>query len=137
MLFNEQNSVEYFIIHHLTGVNLNAVQDGIAREAAQYYGDEPKWKYVEPDLLVRDISDVMLENELKEALCKLNPCIASNPERADEVINKLRAILITVNNVGLVRANEEFSRWIRNEVSLPFGKNNQHVVVRLDRKSVV
>jgi hypothetical protein len=24
MSFNEQNSVEYFIIHHLTGVNLNA-----------------------------------------------------------------------------------------------------------------
>lgn len=131
MLFNEQNSVEYFIIRHLTGVNLNAVQDGIAREDAPSYGDEPKWKYIEPELLVRDISDVMLESELKTALCKLNPSIASIPERADEVINKLRAILITVNNVGLVRANEEFSRWIRNEVSLPFGKNNQHVVVRL------
>ncbi len=131
MLFNEQNSVEYFIIRHLTGVNLNAVQDGIALEDASIYGDEPKWKYIEPELLLRDISDVMLENELKVALCKLNPSIASNPERADEVINKLRAILITVNNVGLVRANEEFSRWLRNEVSLPFGKNNQHVVIRL------
>ena len=68
---------------------------------------------------------------LKPALCKLNPSIASNPERADEVINKLRAILITVNNVGLVRANEEFSRWLRNEVTLPYGKNNQHITVRL------
>lgn len=131
MLFNEQNSVEYFIIHHLTGVNLNAVHDGTAREDVSYYGHEPKWKYVDPELLVRDISDVMLENELKASLCRLNPSIDSNRERADEVINKLRAILITVNNVGLVRANEEFSRWLRNEVSLPFGKNNQHVVIRL------
>lgn len=131
MVFNEQNTVEHFIIHQLTGVNLNFIHDGVAQDDTTSYGDEPKWKYVEPVVLVRDLSDVMLENELKAALCKLNPSIASNPERADEVINKLRAILITVNNVGLVRANEEFSRWIRNEVSLPFGKNNQHLVIRL------
>jgi len=131
MSFNEQNSVENFIIHHLTGVNLNTIKDGVAKEDPTVYGMEPRWKYVEPDLLVRDISDVMLENELKSALCKLNPSISSNPERADEVINKLRAILITVNNVGLVRANEEFSRWLRNEITLPFGKNNQHVPIRL------
>jgi hypothetical protein len=32
MAFNELNSVEYFIIHHLTGVNLNQVQHGMARK---------------------------------------------------------------------------------------------------------
>jgi len=83
MSFNEQNSVENFIIHHLTGVNLNAIKDGVAKEDPPSYGIEPRWKYVEPDQLVRDISDVMLENELKTALSKLNPSIASNPERAD------------------------------------------------------
>ena len=30
MSFNELNSVEHFIIHHLTGVNLNIVQCSIA-----------------------------------------------------------------------------------------------------------
>jgi len=131
MPFNEQNSVEYFIIHQLTGVNLNAVHGNIAKEDAVKYGNSVKWKYVQPELLNRDISDVFLELELKKALCRLNPIIAAHPEKADEVIHKLRAILITVNNVGLVRANEEFARWLRNEITLPLGKNNEHIAIRL------
>ena len=127
MAFNEQNSVEHFIIHQLTGVNLNSIQSGVVKEADVNYGDKAKWRYVQPDLLPRDMSEVFLERELKEALCMLNPAIAANPDKADEVIHKLRAILITVQNVGLVRANEEFSKWLRNEVSLPVGKNNEHV----------
>lgn len=130
-IFNEQNSVEHFIIHNLTGVNLNEVQNGMVKEVAVPYVDEVQWRYISPELIPRDISDVMWEQELKASLCRLNPFIASNPERADEVIHKLRAILITVNNVGLVRSNEDFARWLHNEVSMPFGKNNQHVIVRL------
>jgi len=130
MSFNEQNSVENFIIHNLTGVNLNAVRGNIASEDAVEY-DTVKWKYVQADLLPRDISEVFVEKELKAALCRLNPVIEANPEKADEVIHKLRAILITVNSVGLVRANEEFARWLRNEMTLPLGKHNEHVTIRL------
>lgn len=130
MSFTELNSVEYFIIHQLTGVNLNAAQGNAVKEGAVEY-DSVKWRYVQPELLQRDITEILLERELKDALCRLNPDIAAQPERADEVIHKLRAILITVGNVGLVRANEEFSRWLGGEVTLPFGKNNQHVVIRL------
>jgi len=130
MAFNEQNTVEHFIIHQLTGVNLNAVQGNIVKEDAVDY-DSVKWKYIQADLLQRDITEVFVEKELKEALCRLNPDIDANPERAEEVIHKLRAILIMVNNVGLVRANEEFSKWLRNEVTLPIGKNNEHVAIRL------
>ena len=130
MAFNEQNTVEHFIIHQLTGVNLNAVQGNIVKEDTVDY-DTVKWRYIQADLLQRDITEVFVEKELKEALCRLNPDIAANPERAEEVIHKLRAILITVNNVGLVRANEEFAKWLRNEVTLPIGKNNQHVAIRL------
>jgi len=130
MTFNEQNAVEHFIIYQLTGVNLNDVQGNVVKEDAVEC-DSVKWKYVKADLLQRDITDVFLEKELKEALCRLNPAIAANPDRAEEVIHKLRAILIAVNNVGLVRANEEFSKWLRNEVTLPIGKNNEHVAIRI------
>jgi type I restriction enzyme R subunit len=130
MAFNEQNTVEHFIIHQLTGVNLNAVQGNVVKEDAVEY-NSVKWKYVQADLLQRDITEIFVEKELKEALCRLNPDIAANPDRAEEVIHKLRAILITVNNVGLVRANEEFSKWLRNEVTLPIGNNNEHVAIRL------
>jgi type I restriction enzyme R subunit len=131
MIFNEQNSVEHFIIHQLTGVNLNTIQENTVKEEPITYSGVARWRYVQPELLQRDISDVLLEKELKEALSRLNPAIKSNPERADEVIHKLRAILITVNNVGLVRANEEFAKWLGNEISLPLGKDNRHEVVRL------
>lgn len=130
MSFNEQNTVEHFIIHQVTGINLNAVKGNVVMEDEVEY-DSVKWKYVQADLLKRDITEVFVEKELKAALCRLNPAIAAQPEKADEVIRKLRAILITVNNVGLVRANEEFARWLRNEVSLPIGKNNEHVAIRL------
>lgn len=130
MAFNEQNTVEHFIIHQLTGVNLNIIKGNIAKEDVVDY-DTAKWKYVQADVLQRDITEVFVEKDLRNALCNLNPDIAAQPERADEVIHKLRAILITVNNVGLVRANEEFARWLRNEITLPIGKNNEHVAIRL------
>ena len=132
MVFNELNSVEHFIIHRLTGVNLNKVRSGMAvqEEPVKEY-PAVKWKYVQSELLRRDITDVLVEHELKDALCRINPDIATHPERADEVIHKLRAILITVNNVGLVRANEEFARWLRGEITMPFGKDGEHVPIRL------
>jgi type I restriction enzyme R subunit len=131
MAFNEQNTVEHFIIHQLSGVNLNAVQGNVVREDSVPYDGEVKWKYIQADLLLRDITDVLLEKEVKEALCRLNPVIAANPEKADGVIHKLKAILITVGNVGLVRSNEDFAKWLRNEVTLPIGNNNEHVAIRL------
>lgn len=130
MSFTEQNSIENFVIHQLTGVNLNTIQNNLVTEELVDYGTV-RWRYVQPEILQRELTDVLLEKELKESLCRINPDIASQPARTEEVIHKLRAIIITVGNVGLVRANEEFSKWIRGEMSLPFGKNNQHVPIKL------
>ncbi|MBE7447178.1 MAG: hypothetical protein HS132_18990 [Planctomycetia bacterium] len=40
---------------------------------------------------------------------------------------KLRAILIVVGHVGLVRASEEFAKWLRGEITMPIGKNHEHI----------
>ncbi|MCP4105757.1 MAG: HsdR family type I site-specific deoxyribonuclease [Desulfobacteraceae bacterium] len=130
MEFNELNTVEYFFIHRLTSINLNETKSGYTEEPLPSYGKD-KWRYVPAESLNRDITEVLLEKELKESLCRLNPDIRRNPENADEVIRKLRAILITVANVGLVRANEEFAKWLRNEHSLPFGPDGEHVKIKL------
>ncbi|MDX1417504.1 MAG: HsdR family type I site-specific deoxyribonuclease, partial [Candidatus Promineifilaceae bacterium] len=53
------------------------------------------------------------------------------PERAEEVLYKLRAIVLAVRSDGLIRANELFTGWLRNEMSMPFGENNEHVTIRL------
>lgn len=125
MSFTEQNSVEHYIIHQLTEVNLNS---SIVLEKEQY---GVGWQYKSAKELNRSLNEVLIESELKDALIRLNPEISANPALADEVIYKLRAILISVNQVGLVRANEEFFKWMRGDKTMPFGENNRHVPVRL------
>jgi type I site-specific restriction-modification system R (restriction) subunit len=56
---------------------------------------------------------------------------AARPDRADEVIYALRAILLAVGADGLVRANENFTAWLRGGKTMPFGPNHEHVPVRL------
>ncbi len=65
------------------------------------------------------------------ALIRLNPEIAVQPERADDVLYKLRAIISGVRSDGLVKANEEFAAWLTGERSMPFGANREHVTIRL------
>ncbi len=126
MAFNELNSVENYIIHQLSGVNLNISN---VQEPKTAYGAQ--WLYKSTLELNRSVNEVLLEKELNEALIRLNPDINTKPELADEVIYKLRAILISVNQVGLVKANEEFFKWLCGEKTMPFGENNRHVSVRL------
>jgi type I restriction enzyme R subunit len=84
-----------------------------------------------PDELRRKTTDILVNNDLTEALVKLNPCIAEKPERADEVIFKLKAIILAAGDEGVVRANERFAAWVKGEMSMPFGKNNQHLPIKL------
>ena len=127
MSFNEINSVENFVIKTMTGVNLN--ETGTLHEPMPSYGAQ--WIYTPASELPREITEVLIETELKQALVKLNPEIAALPERADEVIYKLRSILLSVNSTGLVRANEEFAEWLKGNKTMPFGKNYAHVSVKL------
>jgi len=74
---------------------------------------------------------VLVEPWLREALIRLNPEIAAKPDRADDVLYKLRAIIMGVRSDGLVKANEEFAAWLTGERSMPFGPEGEHVTVRL------
>ena len=128
MSFNEINTVENFVIKSMTGVNLNDA-GAVGGEPVAEYGAH--WVYTPASELSREITEVLIETELKQALIKLNPEIAVLPERADEVIYKLRSILLSVNSTGLVRANEEFAEWLKGDKTMPFGKNYAHVTVKL------
>ena len=90
-----------------------------------------RWTYVVATALPRQPGEVMVEPWVREALIALNPEIAAQPDRADEVIYALRAILLSVQGDGLVRANENFMAWLRGEKTMPFGPNGEHVAVRL------
>ncbi|WP_018477018.1 type I restriction endonuclease subunit R [Pontibacter roseus] len=126
MSFNELNSVEHYIVQQLSGINLN--HRNWADEQVPYGF---QWAYKPASAIARGVNEVLVESELREALIRINPEIAQNSERADEVIYKLRTILLAVNQIGLVKANEEFAKWLTGEKTMPFGENNRHVPVRL------
>lgn len=134
MGFTELNSVEHYIIHQMSGINLNEPQVGNnANEpkAGYQFSSDTTWQYQSPEALGRSVNEVLVERELVSALIRLNPEIAANPSLADEVIHKLRAILISVNQVGLVKANQAFFAWMTGEKTMPFGENNRHVTINL------
>lgn len=109
-MFNEDNTIEQLIIK-------TAVSNG--------------WTYIEPESLPREYSDVLVEQYVVDALIHLNPEIAAKYERTDEVMYKLRAILLSCEGEGLVRTNERFMEWIRGEKTMPFGKNGDHTQIKL------
>jgi len=115
MSFSESNTVERMIL------DAAGKQGGLASA----------WIYVPALQLPRQSSDVMVESWVREALIRLNPEIAAQPDRADEVIYNLRACILSVQADGLVRANENFMAWLRGEKTMPFGPDGEHVSVRL------
>ena len=109
MSFNEENTVERFVRDLLS----------------------PIWAYVDSDDLGRTEADLFVLDRLKAALILLNPEIAAQPDRAEDVLHRLRAIVLGVRTDGLVKANEEFATWLNGERSMPFGPGGEHVTVRL------
>ncbi len=89
------------------------------------------WQHIPGKDLPRKPEDVILWPHLRDALVRLNPEIAAKPDRAEEVMYHLRAILIGVRQDGLVRSNETFFEWLTGEKTMPFGPNGEHVTVRL------
>jgi len=88
------------------------------------------WKYLPAAGIGRPERSVLLEGQLKEALKRLNPCIAENPNFADSVVYRLRALINTVQPHDLVTQNEKFRKLVFEENSFPFGKDGRSVSVR-------
>ncbi|KOO82842.1 type I restriction endonuclease subunit R [Stenotrophomonas maltophilia] len=133
MAFNESNTVEAYVRDLLAGP-IKAVPASTVQEPLASYGPNPKgigWRYAAPAEVPRQMQEVLVEPWLRDALIRLNPEIAAQPDLADEVLYKLRAIVLSVRSDGLIRANEEMTAWMRGERSMPFGPNNEHVPVRL------
>ncbi|WP_248885517.1 type I restriction endonuclease subunit R [Acidithiobacillus acidisediminis] len=133
MAFNESNTVEACLYDLLSGPG-KSVPTNVVQESEAAYGRSHKgigWRRVASVEIPRQPQDVLVESWVREALIRLNSEIAAQPDRADEVLYKLRAIVLAVRSDGLIRANEEFTAWLRGERSMPFGQNNEHVPVRL------
>lgn len=128
MTFTEANTVEAFLRDRLAGP-VRGARAGVVAEPSGAYG--LGWRYVAAADLPRQPQDVLVEGWTREALIRLNPEIAAQPDRAEDVLYKLRAIWLGVRSDGLVKANEEFAAWLCGERSMPFGPNGEHITIRL------
>ena len=108
--FNEDNAVEQLFIETLK-------KNG--------------WKYIPAEQLDRELSDVMVESMVKNALIRLNPEIEEEPSRADEVIYKFRAMLHAFPADYLVAQNDAFKKKVFEENSYPFGKDGKPTPIKL------
>lgn len=106
--FNEKNTTENLFIDSL-------VKNG--------------WKYIPAEELHRDYSDVIVEPMVKDALIRLNPEIAEDPSRADEVIYNLRTMLRPFPYDNLVTQNEAFKKKLFEENSYPFGEDGRSTTI--------
>jgi type I restriction enzyme R subunit len=138
MKFTESNTVEQMILDAATSLGSGTGRLIVREDSPAGWGGSlgeefkpSRWSYMAGMALPRESDDVMVEPWVREALIALNPDIAAQPDRADEVIYALRAIMLSVQGDGLVRANENFMAWLRGEKTMPFGPNGQHVAVRL------
>lgn len=131
MTFNEANTIENLVRDLLCGGDTKhtAAGPGLARKGGSLAG--LGWHYLAPGNIPRQPHEVFVEPWVTEALARLNPEIAAVPDRADEVLYRLRAIVLAVRSDGLIKANEEMTAWLRGDKSMPFGENHEHTTVKL------
>jgi len=87
------------------------------------------WKYISSEDLPRNYSDVLVEPMVKDALIRLNPAIAQDQSRADEVLQKIRAIILSVEPHSLVTHNEEFKNLVFENNSFHFGEDGRDIPI--------
>jgi type I restriction enzyme R subunit len=129
--FNESNTIEAYINFLLCGKAITNVPPnaGYSRQKRQLNGIG--WYYLPPAKVPRNSREVFVESFIRNALIRLNPEIASNPDRAEEVLYKLRAIVLAIRSDGLVKANEEMTAWLRGDRTMPFGQNHEHTPIHI------
>lgn len=108
-MFNENDAVEQMVLETLASNG---------------------WRYIPRGSLPREDDDVLVEPMVRDALIRLNPCIADDPSRADDVLRKLRALIMSTASNNLVTQNENFKKLVFEQNSFPFGENGKMVSVK-------
>lgn len=108
--FNEASTIQKAIVERLVGL---------------------RWTHVPGNQLDRTIDGVFIESELTAALVRLNPVIAEQPDRVDEVLPRLRVAALASVNEGLIAANERMTTWLRGHQTQKFLGLETYESVRL------
>ena len=113
----EANTVEHMLLDAVAqrgGTPASMVREDSLPYGGESLGDDlcpARWTYTSHTDVPRQLSDVMVEPWVREALIRLNPDIAAQPDRADEVIYNLRACSLSVPADGLAARREDHALW--------------------------
>jgi type I restriction enzyme R subunit len=88
----------------------STIQAGLADRLSQ---PDLGWEEVDADDLDREETRVLIESEVREALLRFNPVLAEEPSRADLVLSRLRGVIVSVIDEGLIESNERMIDWLR------------------------
>lgn len=89
------------------------------------------WMHTPGSVLPRDAIDVLCDEWVADALIRLNPEIAENPERLDEVLPYIRSAILSASTDGLLAANERMTTILRGDHTHKYVGTEQYVPVRL------
>ncbi len=103
------------------------VQHGLCKRLAKLGWDLT----IDDEELGRPFQDVIRFDDLQPALIRLNPEIAEQPDRAEEISARLRTALSAIHNDGLVASNEQFAKWLCGRRTHQYIGTDQHTAVRL------
>ena len=107
--FSESSTVQAAIVERLSGLG---------------------WEYIPGKDLPRTLDSAFVQPHLIDALIRLNPLIAEQPQRVDEVLPKLRAMALSAVNDGLLPANEKMTTWLRGHQTLKYIGTDDYLPVQ-------
>jgi type I restriction enzyme R subunit len=99
--FNEANTIQAAVIDRLAKSDMG-------------------WTQVAPEQLGREDISALIEPDISEALIRLNPVIAKDPNRVDQVLPLLRAAVLSSFEDGLIAANERMMGLLRGAQEVHF-----------------
>jgi type I restriction enzyme, R subunit len=110
----------------VNGIAEAAVQAALVERLARL-----GWAFVPGRALDRQPDSVLVEADIVDALIRLNPAIAEDHARVDEVLPRLRAAILAVRDDGLIEANRRMLSWLRGQETVAFMGTGKFVPVRL------
>lgn len=80
------------------------------------WAEDAGWEHIPGNALPRDEHDVLIDSWVREALIRLNPELADEPDNLDLVLHEVEQAILDANN-GLVAANEKLTVMLRGDHS--------------------
>ncbi|MBG6214308.1 type I restriction enzyme R subunit [Cryobacterium sp. CAN_C3] len=89
------------------------------------------WTHTAGAELDRPLESVLVESDLSAAILRLNPYLNGNLSLVDDIITRLRLIIIAAGENGLMAANEQLTAWLRGRQSIQLPETGQDEPVHL------